>query len=80
MALSVPTQKRYFVEYIQHENRPLIKEHKRFERELLRYCKGNRKVIFTKPFLMLGKVTFDEHVNALVRWWKGDISYTFTKP
>ena len=29
---------------------------------------------------MLGNVTFDDHVNALERYWKGDISYTFTKP
>ena len=29
---------------------------------------------------MLGKVTFDDHVNVLERYWTGDISYTFTKP
>ena len=29
---------------------------------------------------MLGKVTFDDHVNALERYWKGHISYTFTQP
>ena len=29
---------------------------------------------------MLGKVTLDDHVNALERYRKGDISYTFTKP
>ena len=28
---------------------------------------------------MLGKVTCDEHLNALERYWKGDISYTLTK-
>ena len=28
---------------------------------------------------MLGKVTFDDCVNALERYWKGDISYTFQK-
>ena len=28
---------------------------------------------------MLGKVTFDDHVNGLEMCWKGDISYTFTK-
>ena len=44
------------------------------------YCKCDGKVIFTKPLLMLVKVTFDDHVNALERYWKGDISYTFTKP
>ena len=38
------------------------------------------KVTFTKPFLMLGKVTFDKHVNVLERYCKGGISYTFTKP
>ena len=44
------------------------------------YCKCDGKVIFTRPFLMLGKVTFDDDVNALERYWKDDISYTFTKP
>ena len=29
---------------------------------------------------MLGKVTSDDHVNTLERYWKGDISYTFTRP
>ena len=29
---------------------------------------------------MLGKVTFDDHVNASERFSKVDISYTFTKP
>ena len=38
------------------------------EREPLRYCKGDGNVTFTKPFLMLGKVTFDEHVNVLERY------------
>ena len=33
-----------------------------------------------RPFLVLGKVTFDNHVKALERYWKGDISYTFTHP
>ena len=37
------------------------------ERESLRYCKGNGKVTFTRHFLVLGKVTFDEHVNILER-------------
>ena len=32
------------------------------------------KVTFTRPFLMLGKVTFDEQVNVLERYCKGDIS------
>ena len=35
------------------------KEHKDLEREPLRYGKGDGKVTFTRPFLMLGKVTFD---------------------
>ena len=51
------------------------------EREPLRYCKCDGKVIFTRPFLMLGKVTFDDDVNALERYWKGDImSVNLTKP
>ena len=52
---------------------------KLLESELFRYCKCDRKVIFTRPFEMLGKVTFDDRVNALERYWKGDISYTFPK-
>ena len=44
------------------------------------YCDGDGKVSFTRPFLMLGKVTFDAHVNVLERYCKGDISDTFTKP
>ena len=52
---------------------------KLLEREPLRYCKCDGKVIVTRPFLRLGKVTFGDHVNALERYWKGDISYTFTK-
>ena len=53
---------------------------KDLEREPLRYWKCDGKVTFTKPFLILGKVTFDEHVNVLKRYCKGGISYTFTKP
>ena len=30
-------------------------------------------------FLMLGKVTFEEHANVLERYCKGDIAYTFPK-
>ena len=41
------------------------------------YWKGHGKVTLTRPFLMLDKVTFDEH--ALGMYWKGDISYTFIK-
>ena len=43
------------------ENIPL-KEPKVFERETLRYFEGQGKVTFTKHFLMMGKVTSDEHV------------------
>ena len=32
----------------------------------------------SRPFLMLGKVTFDERVNVLERSCKGDLSITFT--
>ena len=49
-------------------------------KEPLRYCKGDGKVTFTKPFLLLDKVTFDEHVNVLERYCKDDISDTFTRP
>ena len=39
-----------------------------FEREPVRYCNGDGKVTFMRPFLMLGKVTFDgNRVNALKR-------------
>ena len=41
------------------------------EKEPVRYCKSDEK-IFTRPFLMLGKVTFDEHVNALKRYCNCD--------
>ena len=33
-----------------------LKELNGFEREPLRYCKGERKVTFIRPFLMLSKV------------------------
>ena len=38
------------------------------------HCEGDGKVTFTEPFLMLGKVTFDEQVNVLERYCKGDVS------
>ena len=57
-----------------------FKDIKNLEREPLRDCEGDVKVTFTRPFLMLGKVTFDEHENVLERYWKGDVSQTFTKP
>ena len=50
-----------------------FKELKLLEREPLRYCKCDGDVTFTRPFLILGKVTFDEHVNALEMYWKSDI-------
>ena len=40
---------------------------------------GDGKVIFTRPFLMLDKVTFDEQVHVLARYCKSDILYTFIK-
>ena len=52
-------------------------EPKGLERETLRYCKNDGKVTFTKPFLILAKMTFDEHVNVLERYCKDEISYTF---
>ena len=57
-----------------------VYELKGFEIDPLNYCKGDGKVIFTRPFLMLSKVTFDEDVNVLEIYHKGDISYTFTEP
>ena len=51
-----------------------------FWKETLRYCKHDGKVTFTRPFLMLGKVTIDAHINALERYLKGDKLYTLTKP
>ena len=48
-------------------------ELKKLEREPLRYFKYDGKVTCTRHFLMLGKVTFDEHVNVLERYCKGDI-------
>ena len=45
---------------------------KGLEREPLRYCKGDGKVTFIRPFLMLGKVTFD--TNILESHRKGNIS------
>ena len=44
-----------------------------------RSWKGHGKVSFTRPFLILDKVTFDEKVNVLERYCKSAILYTFTK-
>ena len=44
-----------------------FKEMKLLEREPFRYCRYDGKVTFTRLFLMLDKVTFDEHVNILER-------------
>ena len=41
---------------------------------LSRHCEGDGKVTFTRPFLMLGKVKFDEQVNVLESYCKGDVS------
>ena len=40
----------------------IFKELKDLKGEPLKYCKVDGKVTFTRPFLMFGKVTFDEHV------------------
>ena len=53
---------------------------KDLEREPLRHCEDGGKVTFTKPFLMLDNVTFDEQVNVFERYCKGNIPQTFTKP
>ena len=45
----------------------------------LALLKGGTKSV-ESFFPDVGKLTFDEHVDALERYWKGDISYTFTKP
>ena len=58
--------------------RPPVSVLKDLEREPLRYCKCDGKVTFTRPFLMLGKVTFDERVNVFEKYCKGDLSITFT--
>ena len=47
------------------------------------YCwkeshEGIVNVMETSPFLMLGVATFDDHVNALERYWKDDI-YTHSQ-
>ena len=41
-----------------------FKKLKDLERKPLRHCEGDGKVTFTRPFLMLDKVTFDEQVNV----------------
>ena len=45
-----------------------FKEHG-LEREPLRYCSGDGKVTFTRPFQIFGEVTFGEHLMS----WKGII-------
>ena len=54
-----------------------IKGLKHLERESLTYCKSDGNVTFTRHFLVLDQVTFDEHVNVLGRYCKGDILYTY---
>ena len=46
----------------------------------LRHCEGDGKVTFTRLFLMLCKVTFDEEVNILERYCKGNVPLTFLFP
>ena len=43
-------------------------------KDLERYCKGEGKVSFTRPFLLLhGKVTIiDDYVHVFERYCKGD--------
>ena len=74
--------------YLDHSRLPddTLRENKHLinliflEREPIRYCKCDGKVTFARPFQMLGKVTSDEYVNALERYWKDDILYIFRKP
>ena len=42
------------------------------------YWKGDGKVTFTRYFLMLGKVIFDEQVNVLERYCKHDTYNYYT--
>ena len=39
-----------------------------------RYWNGDGNVTFTRPFLLLNKVTFDEYVDVLESSLKGDIA------
>ena len=55
-----------------HGNRPLRTLN--IWKEPLRDCGSDGKVTFTRPFLMLGRVNFDEQVNVLVSYCKGDVS------
>ena len=54
------------------KNRPL--RTLKILKESHRHFEGDGKVIFTRPFLMLGQVTFDEQVNVLERYRKDDVS------
>ena len=38
-----------------------LRKSKAMEREPIKYCKGDGKVAFKWSFLLLDKVTFDEH-------------------
>ena len=51
-----------------------VSDLKYLEREPLRHFEGDEKVTFTIFVLMFGKVTFDEQVNVLERYCKGDVS------
>ena len=58
----------------------MFKDLKDLEREPLSHCEGDGKITFARSSLMLGKANFDEQVNVLERYCKGDLSKTFTKP
>ena len=51
-----------------------FKDLKDLETKPLRHCEGDGKVTFPRPFLMLGKVTFDEELNVMERYCRGDVS------
>ena len=55
--------------YSLRENRPLRNLNVWKER----YCKGDEKDTFTRPFLMLGNIAFDKHVDVWERYCKGDL-------
>ena len=50
-----------------------------FEKEQSMYYKGAGKVMFTTPFLMLGKVIFSDQVNVLEGYCKGNLNGSLSK-
>ena len=46
----------------------------------MRYWKGDGKVTFTRPFLLLVKMAFEGYINVFERYCTGDVSNLFTKP